>query len=226
MFLQVKALVYMLDCLELSYYPPKLFPCTHEAQTCLYHIKQEDCHTDDTFMAVWWVPMEMWGSSIFFLLLVVFPVFFSFQCHRRPSRQAPGRKANSSWLEEGLICILVPRTRSEAVQSLVHWDWLCLPFSFCGRQTMRGQRKRDNSIPTSSVLRAHGAGSNCVCVFMCACMFLSTFVKWCVRSVGVCATHWSGRRVHGGMEASSWMLCVTDGGEMCVEVFMCGLCTG
>lgn len=76
MFLQVKALVYMLDCLELPYYPPKLFPCTHEAQTCLYHIKQEDCHTDDTLMAVWWVPMEMWGSSIFFLLLVVFPVFF------------------------------------------------------------------------------------------------------------------------------------------------------
>ena len=106
----------------------------------------------------------------------------------------------------------------------MHWDWLCLAFSFRGRQNHeraerekeRG-RERDNLILTSSVLRAHQAGSNSVCAFMCAvclcvcvcvcCLSLSTLLRWCVRSVGVCATHWTGRRVRGGMEAGRWMLC-------------------
>lgn len=185
-------------------------------------------------MRVWWVLRGLSGSCFFSSCFYLFSLFHVFlKCHRRPSRQAPGRRANSSWLEERLICILVSRTRSEAVQSLVHWDWLCLPFSFCGRQTMRGQRERGREIIRFQQAqfweRTKLASTVCVCV-LCVFMWvhvrvsLSTSMRWCVRSVGVCATHWSGRRVHGGMEAVRWMLCVMSSGEMqrAQCVYVCG----
>lgn len=191
-------------------------------------------------MRVWWVLRGLSGSCFFSSCFYLFSLFHVFlKCHRRPSRQAPGRRANSSWLEERLICILVSRTRSEAVQSLVHWDWLCLPFSFCGRQTMRGQRERGREIIRFQQAqfweRTKLASTVCVCVL---CVFMWEWAlahPWgdvCDLWVFVLHTGQGG----GCMEewrlldecCVSWVVvkCSMHSVCMCVEVFMSGLHTG